>query len=115
MTATWIRRWLPVAALALTLLAVLDPLEGFPLVLMGGVLTAMAAIQDHSRWRKLAVWGVGLAALGCAEMVGLSFMGGVGGTTGRSMWWLLVLLPYPIGVLMFRRGAQNPLRAGDCP
>lgn len=97
----FVSRWLPIAALALTLLAAIDPLEGFPIVLIGGVLTVMAAIQDHSPRLRLAVWGVALAAVGCADMVGLSMTGGVGGATGRSSWWLATIAPYPVGVVLF--------------
>lgn len=97
----WLTRWLPVAALALTLLAVLDPLEGFPIVLIGGVLTVMAALQAQGFKLRLAATGLVLAVLGCAAMVFLSTMGGVGGGTGRSVWWLLVVAPYPAGVILF--------------
>jgi hypothetical protein len=34
-------------------------------------------------------------------MVALSMAGGVGGGTGRSPWWLLVIAPYPVGVVLF--------------
>lgn len=94
-------RWLPIAALALTLLAALDPLEGFPVILIGGVLTVMAAIQERSPRLRLAVTGLCLAAIGCAAMVALSVAGGVGPVAGRSWWWLIVLAPYPAGVVLF--------------
>jgi hypothetical protein len=97
----FLNRWLPVIALAITLVAVIDPLEGFPLVLMGGALTTMAAVQERSRWLRLAVRGLVLAAAGAAAMLVLSAMGGVGSGTGRSAWWLLGVMPYPAGVALF--------------
>lgn len=97
----WLTRWLPVAALALTLLASLDPLEGFPGVLIGGVLTVMASLQAQGARLRLAVTGLILAVMGCAAMVALSVAGGVGGATGRSTWWLLTVTPYPVGVILF--------------
>lgn len=98
---SWISRWLPIAALAVTFLAAIDPLEGFPVVLIGGVLAVMAAIQHRSPYTRVVIAGLGVAAVGCAAMVALSAMGGVGEVTGRSRWWLLVIAPYPVGVLMY--------------
>jgi hypothetical protein len=33
-------------------------------------------------------------------MFSLSSVGGIGGNSGRSMWWGLLMLPYPVGWLM---------------
>lgn len=30
-------------------------------------------------------------------MIVLSWLRGIGGNTGRSMWWAVVILPYPVG------------------
>ena len=38
-----------------------------------------------------------LIALGVGALWGLSELGGFGGTSGRSNWWALLLLPYLIG------------------
>lgn len=95
----WFARWLPIAALGVTLAGLLDPLDGFAVVLIGGVLTVMAALQERSTHLRLAVGSLLLAALGCGAMVVMSSMGGVGGNTGRSIWWLVILTPYPIGVI----------------
>jgi hypothetical protein len=38
-------------------------------------------------------------------MVVLSWFGGVGGDTGRSMWWLVVVIPYPVGWVIGLVGA----------
>jgi hypothetical protein len=46
------------------------------------------------------VWTFGLIAIGVGALFGLSSIGGFGGTTGRSMWWGLLIAPYPIGWLM---------------
>lgn len=96
----WFTRWLPIAALGATLLGLLDPLEGFPVILIGGVLTVMAALQDQSRHTRLATWGLGLEAAGACAMVVLSLVGGVGAATGRSLWWLSFVAPYPVGIVL---------------
>ncbi len=109
--AAWLSRWLPVAALSVTLLGLIDPLEGFPVVLIGGVLALMAAIQSRSPHTRLVRWGLGLAMAGCASMVALSMVGGVGGGSGRSLWWLATIAPYPVGVLLLIAGDILILRA----
>jgi len=38
-----------------------------------------------------------------------SLFGGVGGDTGRSTWWLLTALPYPVGWVMSLLGAVRLL------
>ena len=40
------------------------------------------------------------AVSGVAALWIMSAFGGIGGSTGRSMWWALVLLPYPIGWML---------------
>jgi hypothetical protein len=38
-------------------------------------------------------------------MAGMSALGGIGGDTGRSYWWALLFLPYPVGWIMALTGA----------
>lgn len=79
-----------------------DPLEGSVLILGGSGLVALSTWLGR-QGRTVAVyrtWLFGMIAFGVLAMFVLSNMGGVGGKSGRSMWWLLVLLPYPIGWLL---------------
>lgn len=79
-----------------------DPLEGSVLILGGSGLVALSTWLGQ-QGRTVAVyrtWLFGMIALGVFAMFVLSSMGGVGGKSGRSLWWLLVLLPYPIGWLL---------------
>jgi hypothetical protein len=46
------------------------------------------------------LWVTGLVLAGVAALWGLSALGGVGGDTGRSMWWLLLCAPYGLGWLL---------------
>ena len=41
-----------------------------------------------------------LTAVGIGAMFGLSAVGGVGGSSGHSAWWLLTVVPYPVGWIM---------------
>ena len=95
-TRTW-PRVLGIVGLAGMLLGAIDPLEGSPIVLAGSGLAALAALLGKAKLRRLLYWALGLAAVGVGAMWGLSALGGVGGSTGRSMWWALLVLPYGIG------------------
>jgi len=95
-TRTW-PRVLAIVGLAGMLLGAIDPLEGSPIVLVGGTLAALAALLGKATHRRLLYWALGLVAVGVGAMWGLSAVGGVGGSTGRSMWWGLLVLPYGIG------------------
>jgi hypothetical protein len=78
----------------------LDPLEGSLLVLPATGLVALGAGLGHSRERVRLYWALLLVAVGVGLMWGMSAIGGLGGDTGRSMWWALLLLPYPIGWIL---------------
>ncbi len=54
-------------------------------------------------------WAVILIAVGVAALFGLSAVGGIGGRSGHSMWWGLLILPYPLGWLMALAGAVMAL------
>jgi hypothetical protein len=82
------------------ILGAIDPLEGSVVVLFGISLVAWAAWLRFSRGRYRLTWAWGAAVAGVAAMWIMSASGGVGGSTGRSIWWVLVLLPYPIGWLV---------------
>ena len=45
-----------------------------------------------------------LIAAGVAAMFALSAVGGIGGRSGHSLWWGLLILPYPVGWLMALAG-----------
>ena len=102
-------RWLVILGLVLMLIGVVDPLEGSVVILGGSILVAVAAFLSRSRYR-LPVTALVLIAVGVGTMFGLSALGGVGGNTGRSIWWLLLCLPYPIGWILGLIGAASKLR-----
>ena len=82
------------------IISVLDPLEGAIVAFASATLIALGAQLTHSRFRTPLYWSVGLMGAGIAVMVGFSIAGGVGGETGRPMWWALLMLPYPAGWLL---------------
>ena len=88
----------------------LDPLEGSVVVLGGSALAAAGAFFARTRRHRLQLIACVLIVLGVAALFGLSALGGVGGNTGRSIWWLLLCVSYPIGWLMGLFGAAANLR-----
>ena len=76
-----------------------DPMEGFVLVLPGSALLALGDYLGRRDRRIIAyrTWGFILVALGAGSLLLLSAIGGVGGSSGRSVWWGLLVLPYLVG------------------
>jgi hypothetical protein len=103
-------RILIIVGLVTMVIGLIDPLEGSLVILPGTGLAALGAGLGRASHRTLLYWGFALVAVGVGAMWGMSAMGGIGGSTGRSMWWALVLLPYPIGWVLGLVGAVRSLR-----
>ena len=109
-------RWsriLVIAGFAAMLIGAVDPLEGSLLILPGSGLVALGALLGKSRHRRFLFWSFVLVAVGVGALLGLSAIGGFGGNSGRSNWWGLVLLPYPVGWIVGLVGAIRRLREGS--
>lgn len=92
------------------LVGALDPMEGSVVILPGSGLVALGAFLGHSE-RRLIAYRVGvfiLIVIGVGAMWGLSWVGGFGGPSGRSMWWGMLILPYLIGWSMGIWGPGSP-------
>jgi hypothetical protein len=96
--------------LALMIIAALDPLEGSVVILAGSALVAAGAAFNGSGGYRLQAIALAFTAVGVTALFALSAMGGVGGNSGRSIWWLLLCVPYPIGWLLAIIGAARKLR-----
>jgi hypothetical protein len=81
------------------LIGSLDPIEGSAMILPGSGLLALGSYLGHGDRRAIAyrTWSFLLVALGVGAMFGLSVIGGVGGSSGHSIWWALLILPYVAG------------------
>jgi uncharacterized membrane protein YhdT len=96
-------RILCVIGLVALLIGALDPLEGAFVIVPASAVIALSAFLARSRFRRCAYWAFGLTASGVGALFIISALGGVGGPaggTGRSMWWLLTCLPYPLGWIL---------------
>ncbi|MBM3843938.1 MAG: hypothetical protein FJ397_11875 [Verrucomicrobia bacterium] len=97
----WSRTWFWLGILAFARGA-LDPLEAAFVILAGSVLLPGSArlpgapLPRPGRWALVAA----LIATGVTAMLARSAGGGIGGHTGRSWAWGLLLLPYPAGWLL---------------
>jgi hypothetical protein len=103
-------RILIIAGLVTLVIGLIDPLEGSLVILPGTALAALGAALGRASHRTLLYWGFALVAVGVGAMWGMSALGGIGGSTGRSMWWALLLLPYPVGWVLGLVGAVRSLR-----
>jgi hypothetical protein len=110
--ASWWSRILVIMGLIAMVIGAIDPLEGSLVILPGTGLVALGALLGSSRHRILLYWSFFLVAVGVGALWGLSALGGFGGNSGRSNWWGLVLLPYPVGWVMGLVGAIRRLREG---
>jgi len=93
------------------LVGAIDPLEGSLLILPGSGLVALGMFLGKRERRTLVywVWVFILIAVGVGAMFVLSAFGGIGGRSGHSMWWGILILPYPVGWLMALAGAISAL------
>ncbi|MBI5232134.1 MAG: hypothetical protein HY876_08230 [Coriobacteriales bacterium] len=97
----WSRILVVVGGIAM-LLGAIDPLEGSVVILAGSALVLLGMFLSKEPRGALLYWAaaVFLIALGVAAMFALSSVGGIGGESGRSMWWGVLILPYPVGWVM---------------
>lgn len=95
---TW-SRLLVIVGGVLMLIGALDPLEGSVIILIGcGLVLLGTWLGDRvpgllRRW----VWNFSLIGFGVGALFVLSALGGIGGDSGRSIWWGAFILPYPVG------------------
>ena len=93
-----------------TILGAIDPLEGSLLILPGSLLVMLAAVigKEEKAITRYRVWTFILILTGVAAIWGMTAIGGIGGDTGLSMWWGLLIVPYLIGLPMALWGPGLP-------
>ncbi|TWU28381.1 hypothetical protein [Bythopirellula polymerisocia] len=105
----WSRILVVVGGIAM-LVGAIDPMEGSLLILPGSGLFAIGTfLGQNERWLiAYRVWVFVLIAIGVGALWGLSMVGGIGGSSGVSPWWAVLMMPYPIGWLMGIWGPESP-------
>lgn len=105
----WSRILIMVGSIAM-LVGALDPMEGSLVILAGSGLVALGTFLGQSERRLIAyrVWVFILIVIGVGALWGLSMVGGIGGKSGHSIWWGVLILPYLIGWCMGIWGPGSP-------
>lgn len=99
--ALWSQILVGVGGVAM-LVGAVDPLEGSVVILVGSGLVALGTWLGKSD-RRLLVERLGIFGMilfGVAAMFALSEVGGIGGNSGHSLWWGVLILPYPAAWLL---------------
>jgi len=88
------------AGLIAMVLGALDPLEGTFVIWLASVLVVTGEMLSSGRYRRVLYGAFLLITVGVLSLWTMSAIGGIGGNTGRSVWWALILIPYPVGWLL---------------
>lgn len=99
-----------ISGLVLMVAGALDPMEGSVVVLAGSAAAAGGAHFGRLRKSETLLTAFGLIAVGVGSLFGFSAIGGVGGDSGRSIWWLLTMAPYPVGWIVGLAACISSLR-----
>ena len=105
----WSRVLVIVGSIAM-LVGAMDPMEGSLIILPASGLVALGTFLGQGERRLIAyrVWVFILIAIGVGALWELSALGGFGGSSGRSIWWGMLILPYLIGWSMGIWGPGSP-------
>ena len=97
----WSRVLVIIGSIAM-LVGAFDPLEGSLVILIGSGLVALGMFVGQAGRQMLVYWIItfSLITIGVGGMFALSSVGGIGGTSGHSLWWVVLVLPYPVGWVM---------------
>jgi len=89
-----------IAGVIALILGSIDPLEGSVVIAAGCSLITLSTYLTRDRHWKIFLASLVMVAIGVCAMLYLSSLGGIGGSSGLSVWWGALVLPYPLGWLM---------------
>lgn len=92
------------------LVGTIEPMEGSLVILPGSGLVALGTFLGQTGQQLIAyrLWVFVLITIGVGPLLGLTLVGGIGGKSGHSIWWGLLILPYLIGWGMGILGPGSP-------
>lgn len=95
----WTKVFYIIGVVAL-IIGVLDPLEGSVVIGFGSALIALTTYLEHKlRW-KIYLFAFILILIGVFFMFYFSSLGGFGGESKLSWWWIALIIPYPVGWIL---------------
>jgi hypothetical protein len=105
----WSRILVVIGSVAM-LVGALDLMEGSLVILPGSGLVALGTFFGHRerRWIIYRTWVFILIAIGVGAIWGFTMIGGIGGNSGHSEWWELLVVPYLLGWTMGIWGPGSP-------
>jgi NADH:ubiquinone oxidoreductase subunit 6 (subunit J) len=112
----WTRVIYIIGVIALIIGAV-DPMEGSVVIASGSTFIALSTFLTHDRHWKIFLVSFIMISIGVLFLFYLSSLGGFGGTSTRSWWWGILIIPYPVGwliaivVLIIRAVKKQKLQA----
>jgi len=108
-TNSW-SRYLLIAGYLAMLIGAIDPMEGSLLILPGSGLVVLGTCLSGQPRRIIIyrMWIFFLIIIGVTALWLASAQGGIGGDSGRSMWWGLLFAPYLIGWSIGIWGPDSP-------
>lgn len=89
-----------IAGVVALILGAVDPMEGSVVIAGGSILLALSTTMTNDRQSRLFLASAVLIVTGVFFMFYFSYRGGIGGNSGISWWWGLLMAPYPLGWLM---------------
>jgi len=105
----WSRGLIAVGSIAM-LIGAIDPLEGSLVILPGSGLIALGTFlsQNERSFFTYRLLVFSLITIGVTALWGFTSVGGIGGSSGHTLWWGLLTLPYLIGWSMGIWGPGSP-------
>ena len=109
-----------IIGIILLIIGAIDPMEGSIVILVGSTLIALSTYLTQERHWKLFLTTMIMIVIGVCFLFYFSSLGGWGGNSKISWWWVLLVIPYPVGwllniiVLIFRiikKKSKNEIKA----
>lgn len=97
------KKWLRaiyIAGVVAIIIGTIDPLEGSVLIVAGSVLLSLTTYLNQNRFWKIYFAAMVMIITGVICMFYFSSLGGFGGKSALSWWWITLVIPYPAGWLM---------------
>jgi hypothetical protein len=93
-------KWLRIvyiAGVVLSIIGLIDPMEGSMVILLGCALTTLTTYIAKDRHQKIFLINFILMLIGVFFLFFLSSFGGLG-KGALSWWWGILILPYPVAI-----------------